>query len=173
MGGEAGLESVPGSGSTFWFTAYLKKKERRNERQAAAPVDAEALIQQRYSGRRVLLVDDDLTNLEVARVFLEESGLLVDTAEDGLSALSQARETDYAVILMDMQMPGVDGLEATRRIRQLENRQGTPIVAMTANAYAEDKARCMDAGMNAFLIKPFQAEALFSILLIHLDQRTR
>ena len=173
MGGEAGLESVPGSGSTFWFTAYLKKKERRNERQAAAPVDAEALIRQRYRGRRVLLVDDDPTNLEVARVFLEESGLLVDTAEDGLSALSHARETDYAVILMDMQMPGVDGLEATRRIRQLENRQATPIVAMTANAYAEDKARCMDAGMNAVLIKPFAAEALFSILLIHLDQRTR
>jgi len=74
---------------------------------------------------------------------------------------------------MDMQMPGVDGLEATRRIRQLENRQATPIVAMTANAYAEDKARCMDAGMNAVLIKPFAAEALFSILLIHLDQRTR
>ena len=173
MGGEAGLESVPGSGSTFWFTAYLKKKERRNERQAAAPVDAEALIRQRYRGRRVLLVDDDPTNLEVARVFLEESGLLVDTADDGLSALSHAREMDYAVILMDMQMPGVDGLEATRRIRQLENRQATPIVAMTANAYAEDKARCMDAGMNAVLIKPFAAEALFSILLIHLDQRTR
>jgi len=173
MGGEAGLESIPGSGSTFWFTAYLKRKERRNEHQAVAPVDAEALILQRYRGRRVLLVDDDPTNLEVARVFLEESGLLVDTAEDGLSALSHARETDYAVILMDMQMPGVDGLEATRRIRQLENRQATPIVAMTANAYAEDKARCLEAGMNAFLVKPFEAEALFSILLVHLDQRTR
>ena len=90
-----------------------------------------------------------------------------------MSALSHARETDYAVILMDMQMPGVDGLEATRRIRQLENRQATPIVAMTANAYAEDKARCLEAGMNAFLVKPFEAEALFSILLVHLDQRTR
>jgi CheY-like chemotaxis protein len=172
MGGEAGVESTPGIGSTFWFTAHLKKMERRNEIASAAATDAETLIRHRYQGSRILLVDDEPINLEVARILLESAGLLVDTAEDGIKAADRARASDYAVILMDMQMPKLDGLEATRQIRALPGYWATPILAMTANAFAEDRARCLEAGMNDCLIKPFNPDALFSTLLKHLERRS-
>ena len=112
-------------------------------------------------------------NLEVARFLLEGSGLLIDTAENGIEATNRAQRTDYAIILMDMQMPNVDGLEATRRIRALPGHRHTPILAMTANAFAEDRARCLEAGMNDALIKPFAPESLFSILLKYLERRSQ
>lgn len=86
-------------------------------------------------------------------------------AEDGAGAVLMAREFSYAVILLDMQMPGMDGLDATRQVRQLAGYQETPIIAMTANAFAEDRARCFAAGMNAFLAKPFDPDALYAVLL--------
>jgi len=172
MGGEAGVESEPGKGSVFWFSACLRKVLYSGS-EPTKPADAEARVRQYHCGRRILLVDDEPVNLEVARMFLEDSGLLVDTAEDGAAAVSRMREKDYALILMDMQMPRLDGLEATRQIRCLPNGHQTPIVAMTANAYVEDKARCLAAGMNDVLTKPFEPEALFSILVSHLEQRAR
>ena len=172
MGGEAGVESVLGSGSTFWFTVLLKKTERRDDLAREAVTEAEALIRRRYAGRRVLLVDDEPINLEVARFLLEESGLIVDTAEDGAAAVEWARKTCYAVILMDVQMPKLDGLAATRQIRALPGCRDLPILAMTANAFLEDRARCLDAGMNDFLIKPFVPKLLFSTLVKYLDQRS-
>ena len=172
MGGEAGVESEQGRGSVFWFTACLRKVLYSGI-ETAKSVDAEARVRERHRGQRILLVDDEPVNLEVARMFLEDSGLIVDTAEDGQVAVNRARETEYALILMDMQMPRLDGLEATRQIRQLPNGRATPILAMTANAYVEDKARCLAAGMNDVLIKPFEPEALFSILIGYLDQRNR
>ncbi len=171
MGGEAGVESTPGHGSTFWFTTRLQKKAQADEAAATAATDAEASIRRRYPGCRILLVDDEAINLEVARTLLEASGLVVDTAEDGFEALARAREADYAVILMDMQMPKLDGLEATRRIRALPGCLNTPILAMTANAFVEDKARCLMAGMDDFLIKPFDPDRLFSTVLKSLDRR--
>jgi CheY-like chemotaxis protein len=173
MGGEVGVSSTPGIGSTFWFTAHLRKVERRKILATAAEVDAEALIRNRYQGSRILLVDDEPVNLEVARFLLEGVGLLVDTAEDGVEAVDRARRTDYVVILMDMQMPKVDGLEATRQIRELPGYRDTPILAMTANAFAEDRARCLEAGMNDSLIKPFDPDTLFSILIKYLDHRAK
>jgi hypothetical protein len=172
MGGEVGVESVPGVGSTFWFTALLKKKERRNELAPAAAIDAESLTRHRYQGSRILLVDDEPVNLEVARFLLEGSGLMVDTATNGEEALVLVREMTYAVILMDMQMPKLDGLEATRQIRALPRYRNVPIVAMTANAFAEDKLRCLEAGMNDSLIKPFVPDMLFSTLLKYLERRS-
>ena len=164
MGGDAGVESTPGVGSTFWFTTRLAKTAQRDDLAEPAPTDAEALIRQHHRGRRVLLVDDEPINLEVARTVLDQSGLAVDTAEDGIEAVERARQTPYAVILMDMQMPRLDGLEATRQIRALPGHHATPILAMTANAFNEDKLRCFDAGMNDFLVKPFNPDQLFKTL---------
>ena len=172
MGGEAGVESTLGVGSTFWFTARLQKKERRKAERTPDIVgpDAEAELRQRYSGNHVLVVDDEPVNREVAKIQLEDTGLVIDTAEDGAQAIAKAQVKVYAAILMDMQMPNVDGLEATRQIRRIPGYRNTPIIAMTANVFAEDKARCLEAGMNDFLIKPFIPETLFATLLRSLSE---
>jgi CheY-like chemotaxis protein len=170
MGGEAGAESILGEGSTFWFTATLEKSAEKFEAPAASPLDAEAEIRRRYSGCRVLVVDDEPINREVAQMQLEAAGLLVDQAADGAEAVAMVQATGYTAILMDMQMPVLDGLEATRRIRRDSERMSTPIIAMTANAFAEDKARCLGAGMNDFLAKPFMPEELFATLLRQFEQ---
>ena len=173
MGGEAGAESTPGAGSTFWFTVTLKKSAEPAPSQPARGVDAEAQIRQRHSGSRILIADDEPINREIARMLLEEAGLAIETAEDGAQAVDLARTTAYAAILMDMQMPNVNGLVATQRIRQLPGHENTPIIAMTANAFAEDRASCFEAGMNDFLMKPFAPDTLFSTMLHSLDQRAR
>ena len=172
MGGEAGVTSTPAAGSTFWFTARLKTTllETRQLPASDEAGSAESLIQRRHQHRRILVVDDDPMNLEVAQLLLNESGLTVDLAQDGEQAISKAIENRYAVILMDMQMPILDGLAATQQIRKLPEHLTTPILAMTANVFAEDKLRCLDAGMNDFLFKPLDPEVLFSTLLKWLDK---
>jgi PAS domain S-box-containing protein len=165
MGGKVGADSTAGFGSTFWFTVKLKKGSAEALAPAASDVDAEAELRQCYAGQRILLVDDEPINREVALMQLEDVGLLTDMAEDGEEAVAMARKTRYAAIFMDMQMPKLNGVEATRQIRQLPGYQDIPIIAMTANAFAEDKAQCLAAGMNDFLIKPFIPEELFAILL--------
>jgi CheY-like chemotaxis protein len=172
MGGDAGVESVPGEGSTFWFTCRLKVA-RREMPSSYVPGhgDAEAALARDYAGTRVLLVEDEYVNREVARLLLEEIDFVIDEAENGAEALRQAREKDYAIILMDMQMPVMDGLEAARQLRQLHTCRDVPILAMTANAFAEDKARCLAAGMDDFLTKPVDPEQLYAILLSHLSRQ--
>ena len=170
MDGEAGVESTPGVGSCFWFSVRLKKGAKALESHATANCDAEVVIHQRYAGSRILVADDEPINREIAQMLLEDIGLLIDTAEDGEMAVALAKITSYAAILMDMQMPKVNGLEATQQIREIPGAQQIPIIAMTANAFAEDKALCMAAGMNDFLIKPFNPDVLFAILLKWLNQ---
>jgi CheY-like chemotaxis protein len=165
MGGEAGVTSALGIGSTFWFTARLKKGSADPVPQAMVIDDVEAEIRQHYSGYRVLVVDDDEINREVAQIQLEAVDLAVDTAQDGAEAIAMAQQRIYAAIFMDMQMPNVNGLEATKGIRGIPQYRDVPIIAMTANAFAEDRARCFAAGMNDFLTKPFNPATLFTTLL--------
>ena len=173
MGGEAGGESTPGTGSTFWFTISLKRTSESRPPLAPASTDAEIEILTRFCAARVLIVDDEPVNLAVSQCLLEEAGLLVDTAADGLQAVRKAQEASYALILMDMQMPNLNGLEATQQIRALPDYRETPILAMTANAYSEDKIRCFEAGMNDFLVKPIAPDQFFSTLLKWLERDTR
>ncbi|MDD2664752.1 MAG: MASE1 domain-containing protein [Dechloromonas sp.] len=171
MGGHAGVSSRLGSGSTFWFTARLEKASGTDAQPAEADgADAERQIAERHAGKRLLLVEDDPINQMVALEILSTSGLAVDTANDGVQAVNQVRATAYDLILMDMQMPELDGLAATRQIRSIPGRQAIPILAMTANAFNEDRARCMDAGMNDFLAKPVVPEVFFATLLRWLDK---
>ena len=171
MGGDIGVESVPGAGSCFSFTVSLGKVAAVAVA-AEAPGQrwAEAKIKARYAGRRVLLVEDEPINQEVSRGILAEAGLQVDLATNGYEAVEMAQAVDYSLILMDMQMPLMGGIEATQRIRQMAERRRTPIIAMTANAFEEDRQHCLMAGMNDFIAKPVDSEMLFGCMLRWLAQ---
>jgi CheY-like chemotaxis protein len=170
MDGDIGIESKLGAGSTFWLAVRFKRVEEHPIENPITASDAEVLILQSHKGRRVLVVDDDATSQAIAQVQLDGVGLAVDTAESGEEAISMAKQTDYAAILMDIRMANMDGLETTRRIRQLPGRKQTPILALTANAYSEDEENCLVAGMNGFIAKPYDESTLFSTMLKWLDR---
>jgi CheY-like chemotaxis protein len=169
MGGEVGVESTVGQGSTFWFTVRLDKAPTVNGAVPSAPTfaqdSAEARLKAKFSGTRILLAEDEPINQEVSRGLLEDVGLSVDLAEDGVQAVELAKRTRYALILMDMQMPNLNGVDATRAIRALPGYAQTPILAMTANAFDEDRQVCIEAGMNDHIGKPVDPERLFETLL--------
>ena len=195
MGGDAAVESEPGVGSTFSFTARLGRVTPAALPQAAArhvlvvdlpaetapdrwaalevpghrtafapapplPDAAEQSLRQR-DHVRVLLAEDNAVNREVALSMLESVGALVDVAANGAEALRLAENGIYDVILLDMQMPVMDGLEAARKIRGLPLHATTPILAITANAFADDRGACLAAGMNEHVAKPFDAQTLY------------
>ncbi len=171
MGGEAGVESVPGRGSRFWFTARLRRAALAAEAPPPMPAEApELVLARQHRGRRILLAEDDEINREVTQGLLEEAGLAADMAEDGAQAVAMAEEKDYDLILMDMQMPRMDGLEATRLIRKMHYGERLPIIAMTANAFDEDRERCLKAGMNDHVGKPVDPDRFFATLLRWLER---
>jgi PAS domain S-box-containing protein len=171
MGGGIGAQSQPGAGSTFWFTARLAKSDHIPEATVNQETSAtEIRLRSQHSGARILLAEDEPVNQDVSRELLEEVGLRVDLANDGAEAVEMAKVTDYDLILMDMQMPKLNGLDATRIIRQIPGRQETPILAMTANALDDDRRQCLAAGMNEHIGKPVEPELLFAILLKWLEQ---
>jgi two-component system sensor histidine kinase/response regulator len=183
MGGAIGAVSTPGQGSTFWFVVPLKKREA----DAIPPVTegnplfgtptftaltAEQRLQADYAGTRILLAEDEPINQEVSRHLLEDVGLIVDLAEDGQQALELAKQNTYALILMDMQMPHLNGVEATQSIRADSLNKTTPILAMTANAFDEDRQVCIDAGMNEHIAKPVDPDRLYETLLAWLEKHS-
>ena len=179
MGGDVGVSSQPGVGSTFWFTAELR----------TPPNPVPALIEQlsfaasgllergpaQHAGEleavRILLAEDNTFNQQIAQEILEEEGARVCIANNGIEALELLRHSDFDCVLMDLQMPQMDGLEATRRIRATPHLAHLPVLAMTATATTEARMRCIDAGMNDFISKPVQPALMCQIIANWLPQR--
>ncbi len=176
MGGDAGVDSTPGTGSAFWVTLRLGKPPAGSvvETDHSVPTtDVGARLAENFNGSRVLLAEDNPINQEVSLTLLRNVGIHADLAIDGAQAVAAASAKDYDLILMDMQMPEIDGLNATRAIRRVPGRETTPIIAMTANAFSEDRQVCLAAGMNDHVAKPVAPNTLYATLLKWLPQNAR
>ncbi|MCP4690040.1 MAG: PAS domain S-box protein, partial [Desulfobacterales bacterium] len=163
MGSEIQVRSAPDAGSTFSFTARFEKVECE-EPESMAGVSKE-FAGELLAGRRILLVEDNETNLQVARELLEQVGLEVVTAINGMEAAALADKERFDAVLMDLQMPVMDGLTAAREIREGSSPPDLPILAMTANAMATDREECLAAGMNDHIAKPIKPAILYETLV--------
>jgi CheY-like chemotaxis protein len=158
LGGEIGAKSAPGVGSTFWFSLPARPVEPVTP----GPRPTGRALRR---GARILLVEDDPIARHVVRRLLEGQGLVVDAVTDGQAGVDAWSARPYDAVLMDCQMPVLDGYEATRRIREREaGSRRTPILAMTASVMASDSDRCREAGMDDFVAKPIDPEVLRDVL---------
>jgi len=161
MGGHIDVDSTPGKGSTFWFTVLLQPAS--GDAPQMLPDGARERLQAEHAGAHVLVVDDEPVNREVLSGLLEQAGLRTSWAENGLQAVAMARGTRYDLILMDVQMPHLDGLDSARAIRAGSASARTPIVAVTARAFDEDRRQCLAAGMDDHLPKPVDIARLYAV----------
>jgi CheY-like chemotaxis protein len=168
MGGGVGVQSRVGHGSTFWFTVRVGVSQCRaaGEPRRAAVTELAAI-----KGARILVVEYNEINQRVASEILQDAGFVVDVAENGQVGVEMARRGGYDLVLMDMQMPVMDGVTATLEIRKHQALAGLPIVAMTANAMQRDRERCLKAGMKDFVTKPIDPDGLFQVLLKWIQPR--
>jgi PAS domain S-box-containing protein len=178
MGGETGAESELKKGSKFWFTATFESAETIAEHGASALSESAALtpaalLERDFKGTRVLVCEDNPINQEIFAEMLTDVGFVVDVAENGAVGIGMAGQNTYRLILMDMQMPVVDGIEATRELRRMPDYVSTPIVAMTANAFEADREACLQAGMDQFVTKPVNPETLFELIYGLLNRRRK
>ncbi len=164
MGGSLGVDSVEGEGSVFWFTVNLQCAKKAPEMAGEIAKNNKALQLE----AKILLVEDNPINQMVAQKMLEKVGLKPTLANNGVEALKQLNERSFDLVLMDCQMPEMDGFDATREIRKLDimalNQRPLPIVAMTANVMSGDRERCLDVGMDDYIGKPVQRDQLASVL---------
>lgn len=171
MGGDAGASSEPGRGSRFWFTARLETGHDDAGGVAGTAEDARARLLRDWAGRRVLVVEDNATNCEVALALLQDAGLSADVATDGIEALERAVQQHYDLVLMDLQMPRMNGVDACRQLRRLAGWASVPVIAVTANAFVEDRGACALAGMDDFIAKPVDPDEFYTVLLRWLERK--
>ena len=187
MGGSMTIDSRQGRGSVVTVNLAMRYKGRESGETQVADISSEstgretpasryavfnkadAAVRKKKSETRILVVEDNALNREIAKELLEDEGYLVETAEDGETSINMIRRSDrgyFDIVLMDIQMPGIDGYEAARSIRKMHDNEHArlPIIAMTANAFEEDMERARSAGMNAYIAKPVEPEAIKLVL---------
>jgi CheY-like chemotaxis protein len=172
LDGTIGFESTPGEGSIFWFEVPVEVIEDKRLAAAAREAKDDARPLPTLPALKVLVAEDNLVNQQVAQAILSAMGHSVDLAENGEEAVAAVSQRAYDLVFMDMQMPVMDGLEATRRIRELEGPGSTVrIVGLTANAFASDRAKCLEAGMDDFMAKPVDRIRLAAVVAANRKDR--
>jgi CheY-like chemotaxis protein len=170
MGGTIAVESEEGKGSNFTFTIPITWSEKARQIEDSDIIHDEDESNLNVFGcKRILLVEDVEVNRMIVSALLEDTGCIIDEAENGQVAVNMVKNAPYSLILMDMQMPVMDGLTATREIRKFN--KDIPIIAMTANAFKEDAEACIAAGMNAHVAKPIDSDSFMALLTDYLKKR--
>ena len=177
MGGSLEVESKLGKGTVFTFTLMHKIADERYYNQKTEAADVLDIVEN-LRGKHVLLAEDNDLNAEIAMAVLEETGLVIERVEDGIQCVNRIEQMPsgtYDLILMDIQMPNMDGYQTTRCIRHLDDKKKAeiPIIAMTADAFAEDRKRAFDAGMNGHIAKPIDIEKMEKVILSVLNKQEK